>query len=63
MFFHVEKAWWHVDVSNVDVRSPDRRDSLTVLHEGSEMQGSSYRQSQPQLTELAKELMVPGSTM
>ena len=59
---YVEGAWWHVDVSNVDVRTPDRRDSLTVLQEGGEMQGSSYRQSQPQLTELAKELMVPGST-
>ena len=59
---YVEETWWHVDVSNVDVRSPDRRESLTVLHEGGEMQGSSYRQSQPQLTELAKELMIPGST-
>ncbi len=59
---YVEEAWWHVDVSNVDVRASDRRDSLTVLHEGGEMQGSSYRQSQPQLTELAKELMIPGST-
>ncbi len=44
------------------VRAPDHRDSLTVLHEGSEMQGSAYRQSQPQLMELAKELMIPGST-
>ena len=59
---YVEETWWHVDVSNVDVRSPDLRESLTVLHEGGEMQGSSYRQSQPQLTELAKELMIPGST-
>lgn len=59
---YVEEAWWHVDVSNVDVRASDRRDSLTVLHEGGEMQGSPYRQSQPQLTELAKELMIPGST-
>ena len=59
---YVEKTWWHVDVSNVDVRDPDRRASLTVLHEGGEMQGSSYRQSRPQLTELAEELMVPGST-
>ncbi len=31
-------------------------------YEGGEMQGSAYRQSQPQLTELAKELMIPGST-
>ncbi len=59
---YVEETWWHVDVSNVDVRAPDRRASLTVLHEGGEMQGSSYRQSQPQLVELAKELMIPGST-
>ena len=59
---YVEESWWHVDVSNVDVRDPDRRASLTVLHEGGEMQGSSYRQSRPQLTELAEELMVPGST-
>ncbi|MBR4655681.1 MAG: hypothetical protein IKO68_03700 [Oscillospiraceae bacterium] len=59
---YVEENWWHVDVSNVDVRASDRRDSLTVLHEGGEMQGSAYRQSQPQLTELAKELMIPGST-
>ena len=59
---YVEESWWHVDVSNVDVRSPDLRESLTVLHEGGEMQGSSYRQSQPQLVELAKELMIPGST-
>ena len=59
---YAEETWWHVDVSNVDVRDPDRRASLTVLHEGGEMQGSSYRQSQPLLTELAKELMIPGST-
>lgn len=59
---YAEGGWWHVDVSNVDVRDPDRRASLTVLQEGGELQGSSYRQSQPQLTELAKELMVPGST-
>ena len=59
---YAEETWWHVDVSNVDVRASDRRASLTVLHEESEMQGSAYRQSQPQLTELAKELMVPGST-
>lgn len=59
---YAEGRWWHVDVSNVDVRDPDRRASLTVLQEGGELQGSSYRQSQPQLTELAKELMVPGST-
>ena len=59
---YVDGTWWHVDVSNVDVRDPERRTSLTVLQEGGELQGSSYRQSRPQLTELAKELMVPGST-
>lgn len=59
---YAEEAWWHVDVSNVDASSPERRTSLTVLREGGEMQGSVYRQSQPKLTALAMELMIPGST-
>ena len=59
---YAEEAWWHVDVSNVDAIPPERRTSLTVLREGGEMQGSVYRQSQPELTALAMELVIPRST-
>ena len=58
----VEGRWWHVDVSSVDSAGLSWRDKLPVLEEESEMQGSSFVQSQPQLTNIAKELMVPGST-
>ncbi len=58
----VEGRWWSVDVTGVDVSDLSWRSSLTVLKEESELQSSIYVQTQPELTAVAKELMVPGST-
>lgn len=58
----VEGRWWHVDVSSTDSASLSWRYRLPVLEEESDMQGSSFVQSQPQLTNIAKELVVPGSS-
>ncbi len=60
---YVDGRWWHVDVTSADVSDTSWRSYLPVLKEESEMQGSIYVQSQPRLTDLAKELLVPGSTM
>ena len=59
---YVEGRWWSVDVTGADVSDQSWRPSLTVLKEESELQGSIYTQTQPELTAVAKELMVPGST-
>lgn len=59
---YVEGRWWSVDVTGADVSDLSWRPSLTVLKEESELQGSIYTQTQPELTAVAKELMVPGST-
>ena len=58
----VEGQWWHVNVSGADISDPSLRPKLPVLKTEDELQGSTFTQSQPWLTELAKELMVPGST-
>ena len=58
----LEGKWWDVDVSSTDVRPPNQREGLQVLREKDELQGTAYRQSEPQITELAKEILVPGST-
>ena len=60
---HVEGQWWHVNVSGADISDPGLRPKLPVLKTEDELQGSTFAQSQPRLTELAKELMVPGSTI
>lgn len=59
---YVEGRWWYVDATGADVSDTSWRPYLQILKEESEMQGSMYIQSQPWLTEFAKELMVPGST-
>ena len=59
---YVEGQWWHVNVSGADISDPSLRPKLPVLKTEDELQGSTFTQSQPWLTELAKELMVPGST-
>lgn len=59
---YVEDRWWSVDVTGVDVSDLSWRSSLAVLKEESELQSSIYVQTQPELTAVAKELMVPCST-
>ena len=59
---YVEGRWWYVDATGADVSDTSWRPYLQILKEESEMQGSMYIQSQPWLTEFAKELTVPGST-
>ena len=59
---YIEGQWWHVDVTGADACDPSLRPYLQVLQEEREMQGSMYVQSQPWLTEIAKELIVPSST-
>ncbi|MBR4657571.1 MAG: hypothetical protein IKO68_13645 [Oscillospiraceae bacterium] len=60
---YVEGRWWHVDVTSLDVSDTSWRPKLQVLDEDSDMQGSIYIQSQSWLTDIAKELLVPGSTL
>ena len=60
---YVEGRWWHVDVTSLDVSNISWRPKLQVLDEDSDMQGSIYIQSQSWLTDIAKELLVPGSTL
>ena len=60
---YVEGRWWHVDVTSLDVSDTSWRPKLQVLDEDSDMQGSIYIQSQSRLTDIAKELLVPGSTL
>ena len=59
----VEGRWWFVDVSGADVSDTSLRPLLPILKEESELQGSIFTQSQPWLTDIAKELMIPGSTL
>lgn len=60
---YAEDRWWHVDATSLDVSDTSWRPKLQVLKEDSEMQSSMYIQSEPWLTNIAKELMVPGSTL
>lgn len=59
---YVDGRWWYVDATGADVSDTSWRPYLPILKEESEMQSSMYVQSQPWLTEFAKELTVPGST-
>ena len=55
--------WWSVDVSAVDVgNDPSLRPYQAALYDPSEMQGESYRITQPELVRFVKEVLVPGST-
>lgn len=58
----VGDRWYSVDVGGFDVSYTTGTVRPSVLHEQSDMQGKSYRQTDPLLTLMAKELMVPGST-
>ena len=58
---YLEGAWWSVDVSGVDTGYSRTGDSQ-VLHQEGYLQGDIFRQTQPELTVLAKETLVPGST-
>ncbi len=61
---YVEDQWWHVDVSGVDAgNSVSLRSYLAIQKREDEMQGSIFCQVKPWLTDFAKELMVPGSTI
>ena len=59
---YADGAWRSIDVSSVDAwDDPAWREKTPVLHTASEMQGADYVQSQPELADFAKELLVPGS--
>ena len=60
---YVEGKWWFVDVSGADVSDTSWRPLLPILKGENELQGSIFTQSQPWLTDIAKELMIPGSTL
>ena len=60
---YVEGRWWHVDVCAMDAGNDTvSRQHSRVLYEDDCMQGASYRQSEPELTVFAKEVVIPGST-
>lgn len=59
----VGDRWYSVDVGGFDVSYTTGTVRPSVLHEQSDMQGKSYRQTDPLLTLVAKELLVPGSTV
>ena len=54
--------WVSVDVGGTDLLDAAARQSVTVLHKASELQGADFVQSDPALTRFVKELLVPGST-
>ena len=53
--------WYSVDLTGFKIGYSERG-SATLLHDNSELIGSMYSQSEPQLTRFAKELLVPNST-
>ncbi len=60
---YVDGQWWGVDVtSDNGADEQGLRDHLEVLHPTQDFQGSIFEDSQPEVTRLAKELLVPGST-
>ena len=59
---YVEGQWWQVNVSGADISDPSLRPKLPILKTKEELQGNTFTQSQPWITELAEELMVPGSS-
>lgn len=60
---YVDGQWWGVDVtSDNGADEQGLRDCLKVLHPAQDFQGSIFEDSQPEVTRLAKELLVPGST-
>lgn len=61
---YVEGRWWHVDVTADDSGNDTSvRHFQAVLTDDSGIShNSDYIQTQPELTNFAKELLVPGST-
>ena len=60
---YADSRWMSIDVSSIDVGNDTAwREKAPVLHQNSEMQGPDFLQIQPELTEFAKELLIPGST-
>ena len=60
---YLEGQWWGVDVTGLDTGDETRfRDSMTVLNQPIEMQGTAYRDAEPEVTIFAQELLAPGST-
>ena len=60
---YVDGQWWHVDVTATDAGdNPDWSRELPVLHRTEDLQGTDYQQTDPWLVQLAKEILVPGST-
>ena len=58
---YVEGRWWYVDVCALDAGDDvDVRKRLPVLRET--VQGNIYRQSEPELAEFAREVIVPKSS-
>lgn len=53
--------WYSVDLTSFDIRYTETG-SARLLADASELQGSIYLQSEPQLARFAKELFVPNST-
>jgi len=60
---YVDGRWWSVDVSATDAGNDlSIRPYQAILREQANMQGAIYRQTQPALALIAKEVLVPGST-
>ena len=60
---YVEGEWWHVDVTATDAGDEKRiRPYQTILWAEDSMQGVDYQQTNLWLVQLAKEILVPGST-
>ena len=53
--------WYCVDLTDYEIGYTERG-SDRLLHDASELQGNVFRQTEPHLTQFAKELLVPNST-
>ena len=61
---YVEGEWWKVDVTSVDCGDDAafRVQSSVLWDDDYSVMGSSFRPAEPEVTEFAKEALVPGST-
>ena len=60
---YVGGAWRSVDLTGTDAGYDSARpDRATLFFSEQDMQGARYRQTQPMLTVIAKEVCIPGST-
>lgn len=58
---YIDGKWWGVDATSVDSGDGDRTYSRILCTEN-DLQGAIFTDSNPEMTRLAKELLVPGST-